>query len=100
MAKTARQLIVEDQKIKARIAKRTQAIRHTSGVLHSLDNQRRSAHLSDEDRREIDKQYQEEKRRMKNLRDGMTKDLKAEKKIEDQIMKLPPRSIQEMGRDT
>ena len=89
MAKTANQLIADDQKIKQRIAQRKRAILHTSGVLHSLENQRRNeAQLTDSERREVEKQYQEEKRRMKKLREGMTKDLKTEKKLEDQIKQL------------
>ena len=96
--KSVKQLLADDRKLKTRIDQRTRAIKHTSGVLHTLDTQRRNAHLSDDDRRDLEKQYQEEKRRMANLRTGMEKDLRAEKKIEDQIRKFPRGAIEEAGR--
>ena len=88
MAKTSRELLADLGQCKRRIAQFHRAIVHTSKVLHSLDQQRHNDQLSEDDRKSVEVQYQEEKRRMQKLRDGMTKELKKQKKIEGQVSKL------------
>ena len=85
---TESQLIAQYGKIKNDINLTKKAIIRTSRELHAFEQQRNNAHLEDKERREVEKQYQDAKRRMKNLRTRMDKDLKQEKKIEDQIQRL------------